>query len=182
MSVNVIEALIFASPSPIAVKRLTEISGLNQKEIEHRIKQLNESYEKENRTFRIRYVAGGYQFFTLPAMSPFIKKLFQKRSQPHLTQAALEVLAIIAIMQPVTKPVIDTIRHIDSRYLVVSLLEKGLITVKGRDKSPGKPFLYGTTFKFLQLFGLKDIDELPKAEELEQFFENSHNYAIDQDQ
>ncbi|MBN1754981.1 SMC-Scp complex subunit ScpB [bacterium] len=171
-----IEALIFASPEALSLEKLSEITGMKQGVIKDLVENLNESYEKEKRGFRIRFVAGGYQFFTIPSLSPYIKNLFQKRTQPQLTQASLEVLAVIAIMQPVTKPIVDVIRKIDSRHIIISLLEKGLVTIKGRENKPGRPFLYGTTFKFLQLFGLKDLNELPKADELEQFFEKT-NYG-----
>jgi len=168
---GIIEALIFSSPSPISAKRIASIAALeSEKDVDSIVDLLNTQYEKNGRAFRIRKIAGGYQFFSIVAYAPYIGEIFVDRSQPHLTRAMLEVLSIIAVKQPVTKPVIDSIRGADSGGSIHTLLEKGIVTVKGRQKSPGRPFMYATTRDFLKLFGISDINELPSEDELPEFF------------
>ncbi len=164
---SIIEALIFASPTPLSLKRLERITELSKKELERQIEGLNETYQANGRSFRIRYVADGYQFYAMPKYSEYISQLINYRPYSRLSRAALEVLSIVAINQPVTLPVIETIRDVSSRSSLNLLIENGLVTIKGRDKSPGKPFLYGTTQRFLKMFGLESVDEIPDKKELE---------------
>ncbi len=168
---GIVEALIFASPGPVGAKRLMNIASLESTDEADRIVEtLNETYEKNGRVFRIKRLAGGYQFFTLTGYAPFVGELFTVSGQPHLTHAMLEALSIIALRQPTTKPVVDKIRGADSSAPIHSLLEAGLITIKGRQKTPGRPFLYATTDEFLKMFGLDSIAELPKEDDLAELF------------
>ncbi len=169
---GIVEALIFASPRPIDIKTLVGISSLEGKdEAEKIVEELNRAYESEGRAFRIKAIAGGFQFFTLNSYAPYVAELFAERGKLRLTRAMLEVLSIIALKQPVTKPVIDRIRGADSSGSVHRLLEGGVITMKGRQKAPGRPFLYGTTEEFLKLFGLESVRDLPNEEDLRGLFE-----------
>lgn len=179
---GIIEALIFASPRPISAGEIIRISGINsKKEIESIVENLNGSYEENHRAFRIKKIAGGYQFFTINSYAPYISEIFQDRHKFRLTSAMLEVLSIVSVKQPVTKPVIDKIRNADSGAPIHSLLEAGLITVKGRQKSPGKPFIYGTTEEFLRIFGLESLNDIPDEEEIKQLFEEKAKEEIEKE-
>ncbi|OGC78378.1 MAG: SMC-Scp complex subunit ScpB [candidate division Zixibacteria bacterium RBG_16_50_21] len=165
---SVLEALLFASDSPLPADRLAEISGLPKpEEVGPAIDQLNQKYQDYGHSIRIREIAGGYQIYTLPEFSPWIEALFQKIKKQRLSKAALESLSIVAYRQPVTKIDIDQIRGVQSDAALKTLLERELITVTGRAHSVGRPLLYGTTDQFLIHFGLKDLSELPKLEEME---------------
>ncbi len=170
---GIIEALIFASPRPVTAKEIAKLGEFNSPaEVETIVEELNRFYEDSHRAFRIKKIAGGYQYFTINSYAPYVSELFREKTKFRLSRAMLEVLSIIAIKQPITKPVIDKIRGSESSASVNSLLEAGLITVKGRQKTPGKPFIYGTTEEFLKTFGLESIDEIPNEEEIKQLFED----------
>jgi len=169
---GIVEALIFASPKPISSKEIAKFGEIDSpKEVERIVEHLNETYEKNHRSFRIKAIAGGFQFFTINSYAPYVSELFRDKNKFRLSRAMLEVLSVIAVKQPITKPVIDKIRGADSGGTVHSLLEAGLITVKGRQKSPGKPFIYGTTNEFLKTFGLESLGDIPNEEEIQQLFE-----------
>ncbi len=179
---GIIEALIFASPRPISPGEIIRFSGIeSKKEIEKIVEDLNGIYEENHRAFRIKKIAGGYQFFTINSYAPYISEMFQDRHKFRLTRAMLEVLSIVSVKQPVTKPVIDKIRNADSGAPVHSLLEAGLITVKGRQKSPGKPFIYGTTEEFLRIFGLESLSDIPDEDEIKQLFEERAKEEIEKE-
>ncbi len=166
---KIIEAILFVSSEPISEKRLKEFLLISEKEIEEIISLLNEEYEKTNRVFRIRKIAKGYQLFTLPEYSDYLTKFYADKKKKRLSPTALEVLAIIAYHQPITKQEIEKIRGVDSTYILNILLEKKLIKIEGRAKKPGAPFLYGLTKEFLKYFGLNSFEDLPKKEEIENF-------------
>jgi len=177
---GIIEALIFASPRPISAKQLTRFADIESvTEVDKIIEDLNRIYENNGRSFRIKAIAGGYQFFTLNSYAPYVSELFRDKNQFRLTRAMLEVLSIITVKQPVTKPIVDRIRGADSGGSVHSLLEAGLITVKGRQKSPGKPFIYGTTEEFLKTFGLESLKDIPDEEEMKQLFEEKAREEVE---
>ncbi len=180
-SLSIVEALVFAAPGPITASRIAQIASVPPEEVDQIVDKLNELYENSGRAFRINRIAGGYQFFTITTYAPYVSELFVDKGQIHLTRAMLEVLSIVALKQPVTKPVIDKIRGADSSAPVRTLLENGLITIRRRQKSPGRPFLYGTTEEFLKLFGLERLEDLPKAEELAGFFDEK-GYSIPEDE
>jgi segregation and condensation protein B len=175
---EILEALFFASDEPLPVKQVLEIIQLlddgerprrvSEEIILETVRELNESYEKEGRSFRIVKVAGGYQFATLPRFATLLGKMVRERSKRKLSQASLESLAVIAYKQPVTKPELEAIRGVNADYVVRSLLERDLITIVGRAVSPGRPLLYGTTRHFLKHFGLNDLSELPKPREIDE--------------
>ncbi|TKJ43728.1 SMC-Scp complex subunit ScpB [candidate division TA06 bacterium B3_TA06] len=162
---QIIEALLFASPESVSSRRLANATNLAPSEVEACIQKLNRDYEGHGRSFQIRKLAGGWQMVTLPRFAPWIARLLQRKGRGRLSTAALETLAVIAHRQPINKPDIDQARGIESSYILSSLLERGIIRIKGRDKRAGHPYVYVTTPKFLEFFGLASLEELPDLEE-----------------
>ena len=161
--IHVIEALLFSSPRPLSLKRLSEITGELEYTLDCALGQLITAYA--SRGIIIRQVAGGYQMVTNPEVAPVIKKLRKVTHSGRLSQAALETLAIIAYKQPITRQEIEKIRGVKSHKIIPDLLHKRLI--KSTGKSPvGKFPLYATTPEFLQYFSLNSLEELPPLEEL----------------
>lgn len=164
----IVESLIFASEEPITLRKLTDIiEGADSAQIQEALLQLRVDYDAQGRSFQIEEIAGGYQLFTKPDYYEWIAKLRKKSGETKLSQAALETLAIIAYKQPILRANLESIRGVQSGQIIRLLMEKDLVRVVGRDESLGHPLLYGTTKKFLEYFGLKDIKDLPKIEELE---------------
>lgn len=168
----VIEALLFSSDEPLKSAKICEIiEGLKEKDVRDIIEELNQNYEETGRSFRVHFIADGYQLFTLTEYSPYVEKLFRNRQQSRLSLKALETLAIIAYKQPVTRPEIEEIRGVNVDGVLKTLLTRKLITVAGTAQAPGTPYLYQTTKKFLEYFGLKNIKDLPKLKELDEIVE-----------
>jgi len=164
----VVESLLFASDSPLPLSRLKAVlEELSEEEIKSIIQELNRRYQENGHSFAIREIAQGYQMYTLPEFSPYIDQLYTLRRAQRLTQAGLETLAIVTYRQPVVKSVVDHIRGVDSGGVLHTLLERKLVTILGREEGVGHPLIYGTTEEFLVYFGLKDLKDLPKIEELE---------------
>jgi segregation and condensation protein B len=163
---SVVEAVLFAGDEPLSMARLTDIVGTSAKHIRQHIKNLNDKYQANNNAFRIEEIAGGYQMLTLSSYNPWLKKLLRVRSDSKLTPASLETLAIIAYKQPVIRADIESIRGVAVGEIVRSLMYKGLVKIVGRAEVLGRPMLYGTTKKFLEVFGLNTLKDLPKIEEL----------------
>ena len=164
----VIESLLFASDTPLPLSRLKAVlEELSEEEIKSIIQELNQKYRENNHSFAIREIAEGYQMYTLPEFSPYIDQLYTLRRAQRLSQAGLETLAVIAYRQPVVKSVVDHVRGVDSGGVLHTLLERKLITILGREEGVGHPLIYGTTLDFLSYFGLKDLKDLPRIEELE---------------
>jgi len=169
---RIIEAVLFASDMPVEADKLMEIVG-GFSDVSEIINGLNREFEEEGRSFRIVEVAGGFQFETLPQYGLFIEKLYHTRARAKLSRASLETLAIVAYKQPISKAEIDALRGVDSDASIRTLQNRDLIEVKGRVDSVGKPLLYGTTVEFLRYFGLKDIKDLPGADELASMFDGT---------
>ncbi|HWB54601.1 MAG TPA: SMC-Scp complex subunit ScpB, partial [Tepidisphaeraceae bacterium] len=145
--------------------RLGELLELDStKPIRKAVKALNEQYEQSGRCFRIEQVAGGYQLLTLPDYADYLKKLYQREADAKLTKAALETLAIIAYKQPILRVDVEAIRGVACGETIRSLMEKHLVKITGRAEEPGRPILYGTTKRFLELFGLNSLKDLPQGE------------------
>lgn len=167
---GIIEALIFVSPKPVSLKEISEVlpdEGI--KEIRSAIEELSAEYKERGGGLLLVEVAGGYQLITRPEYDSYIRKLLTERREVRLSQAALETLAVIAYRQPISTPEISAIRGVDVSGPLKSLLAKKLIRIIGRKDAPGRPFLYGTTKEFLLRFGLRDLSELPRLEEFEEF-------------
>jgi segregation and condensation protein B len=167
---SVVEAILFASDEPLSAERLVAIAELNGgvKQVKKCIEMLNEQYRQSGRSFRIEEIAGGFQMMTLPDYNSWLKKLLRQRGDNKLTPAALETLAIIAYKQPVIRADVEGIRGVACGELIRSLMYKGFVKIVGKAEILGRPLLYGTTKKFLEVFGLNDLKDLPKAEELKQ--------------
>jgi segregation and condensation protein B len=163
----VLESLLFATQHPLTAGRLAELMELpTPTPIRKAIKALNAEYAESGRSFRVEQVAGGYQLLTLPEYGEYLRKLHQREADSKLTKAALETLAIIAYKQPTLRAEIESIRGVQCGETIRSLMEKHLVKIAGRAEEPGRPILYGTTKRFLELFGLNSLNELPKPEEL----------------
>ncbi|MBU0570978.1 MAG: SMC-Scp complex subunit ScpB [Candidatus Omnitrophica bacterium] len=169
---KVVEALLIVSGDGLRREVIMEvIKEAGAKEINECIALLNEEYDRDERAFTITELAGRYRIVTRPEYMPWIKDLYQTGPE-RLTGPSLETLAIVAYKQPVTKAEIEFVRGVNVGGVLKTLLEKGLITVKGRKDIVGKPLIYGTTEKFMEFFGLNTLDDLPmlkdfKEEDLE---------------
>ncbi|MBO8126700.1 MAG: SMC-Scp complex subunit ScpB [Firmicutes bacterium] len=161
----ILEAVIFAAPEPITLKECAGILGVGEQTAELLIQQLEDDYRAQKRGLTLRRVAGGFQIATRPEYSEYVKLIGRAPKTQQLSQAALECLAIVAYRQPITRVEIDEIRGVKSESPLQTLLERELITEVGRKDTVGRPVLFGTTKKFLEVFGLKDLDELPPLED-----------------
>lgn len=178
--INVIEALIFSSDEPLtemeiirAVKGIDgEESDILPDDIISSVIELNKKYEETSMPFKIMKVANGFLFATREEYAKYIGFLSSEKTKRRLSQAALETLAIIAYKQPITKPELETIRGVNSDYILSTLLEKKLITITGRTETIGRPLLYGTTDEFLKYFGLYNLSDLPKPREIEEIMQD----------
>lgn len=174
---NIVEALIFASDEEITAKEIKDLLdtfriSVSVKEIETSIDELNREYENNSNAFEIIKLAGGYIFATRKKYSHFLGKLTAETQKKKLSQSAIETLAIIAYKQPITRSEIEFVRGVNVDYIVNSLLERDLITIKGRADGPGRPILYGTTSSFLKVLGLNAIEDLPKLKEINDILKN----------
>ena len=161
---NIIESLLFVAGEPLSIDHINNILiQAGKKEIRNALFELSKEYEARKGGFYLREVAGGYQIRTRPEYREWINRLIQPKAL-RLSKAALETLAIIAYKQPVTRPMIEEVRGVNSDGVVRNLLSKGLIEEVGRAEGVGRPILYSTTTEFLNHFGLTSIKELPPFE------------------
>ncbi len=166
---STVEALVLASPEPLSAKKIAQVvRDLKPSQVSKTIENLNNRYTESGSSFRIRELAGGYQFYILPDFAGYVDELFTRRRKLRLTRAALETAAIIAYKQPVTKYEIELIRGVSSDGVINNLLEKKMVSISGRAETPGKPLQYSTDDEFLKFFGLGTIDDLPKMAEIEE--------------
>ncbi|MCL6494980.1 MAG: SMC-Scp complex subunit ScpB [Ignavibacterium sp.] len=177
---NIIEALIFSSDEPLTnaeiIKAIKGIDGedseISSADINSAVDSLNQEYETSGRAVKIVKIAGGYLFATREEYAKYIGYLSSEKSKRRLSQAALETLAIIAYKQPITKPELESIRGVNSDYILATLLDKKLITISGRAETIGRPLLYTTTDEFLKYFGLNSLSDLPKPREIEEIMQD----------
>jgi len=162
----IVEALIFASPEPVTLKTLVKLLDTEPKEdIQAALDALKQDYERPG-GLQLVEVAGGYQIVTRPELHEWVRRLFHERTTQKLSVASLETLAVIAYKQPVTAPEIAEIRGVNTAGVVATLIERKLVKIVGRKQVVGRPFLYGTTREFLERFGLNDLSDLPKVEDM----------------
>ena len=159
--VSALEAVLFASGDPISIDRLSQVFEKTPEEVEKRIKELEIKLEKNKSGFTVVRLENTYQLVTREEYAPYIKKAFDIKRRTPLSPASLEVLAVIAYNQPVTRAFIEQVRGVDCSGVVSTLVEKGLIEERGRLELPGRPLLYGTTKTFLRSFSLNDLSDLP---------------------
>lgn len=165
----IIEALLFASSDPLSEREIKNcLPDVPLSEIKGALTELQDDYRNMNRSFSVEEVAEGFHMRTKSFYAPYILKMLRD-SPARLSRAALETLAIIAYKQPVIRQEIERIRGVDAGGVVRALLEKNLIRIMGRKAIPGRPLIYGTTRKFLEVFDLKDLDSLPKLKEISDF-------------
>lgn len=162
-----IESILFASGEPIERKKLAEVLEIEPERVDMIVDELRESYKNENRGFEILTLDNTYQMCSSSYYGEITKKALDHRRNTPLSNAALEILSIVAYNQPVTKAYVEQIRGVDCFYGINALVEKGLIEEKGRMDAPGRPWLYGTTSDFLRCFGLQSLDQLPELPRLE---------------
>ncbi|MDB5297809.1 MAG: scpB [Phycisphaerales bacterium] len=161
-----LEALLLTTHHPLTPARLVELLGAGTaRSVRRAVDWLNALYERTGRSFRVEQVAGGYQILTLPEHADALRRLHQREVDAKLTKAALETLAIVAYKQPVLRADVEAIRGVACGEAIRGLMEKHLVKIAGRAEEPGRPILYGTTKRFLELFGLNDLRDLPKPEE-----------------
>lgn len=162
----IIEALIFASPEPLTVKTVVRLlDGETPEDVAAAIEMLKQDYERPG-GLRVVEVAGGYQIVTRPELHEWVRRLFHERTTQKLSVASLETLAVIAYKQPITAPEVAEIRGVNAAGVIATLIERKLVKIVGRKQVVGRPFLYGTTREFLDRFGLNDLADLPKVEDL----------------
>ena len=166
--IRIVEALILASPEPISAARIGRITPeCNAALTRDLIRELNEMYEKQDRSFEIWEIAGGYQVRTRAEFSGYLQQLHKQRPL-RLSRAALETLSIVAYKQPATRAEVEQVRGVDAGPVLKSLMERQLVRMAGHREVPGRPMLYGTTRRFLEIFGLDSLKELPVLRELDE--------------
>jgi segregation and condensation protein B len=164
---KIVEALVLASREPIAASRIAEIvPGCTPSDVKGLLKELELDYERDDRAFEIWEVAGGYQIRTRAAFAGYVRQLQRERSF-RLSRAALETLAVVAYKQPVTRAEIENIRGVDVGAVVRSLVERKLVRIAGHREVPGRPLLYATSKRFLEVFGFSRLEDLPTLREID---------------
>ena len=165
---SIVESLLFVADGPLTIQRLTEvIDGVEKNEIRSILEDMNDEWAARRGGIRLVEVAGGYQLRTAKANADWVKKFLGGRPA-RMGRATLETLAIVAYRQPITKAEIEAIRGVDVDGVITTLLERSLVRAVARKDVPGRPFLYGTTQEFLELFNLKDLTHLPTLKEMEE--------------
>jgi segregation and condensation protein B len=165
---SVIESLLFVADGPQTLQRFGEVlDGVDKQTLQDAVNELQSELDGQNRGVQLVEVAGGYQLRTAKANADWVKKFLGGRPA-RMGKATLETLAIVAYRQPITRAEIEAIRGVDVDGVIATLLERNLIRAVARKDVPGRPFLYGTTGEFLQLFNLKDLTHLPTLKEMEE--------------
>jgi segregation and condensation protein B len=163
--IDVAEALLFASETPVEADRIQEVLRLDSAgEARELVRELVARLDARGSALQVIEVGGGYRLVTRPEVAPWLVKLARSRTRSRLSRSALETLAIVAYRQPVSRPDIDAVRGVNSEAVLDNLLDRRMIRIAGRKDSPGRPFLYETTRDFLVAFGLRDLADLPKVE------------------
>ena len=176
-----IESILYAAGYPVKYSKLSEVLGLETKDVKTMVEHMAVQFNKEDspRGINLLMFEETCQFCTKEQYAPYIREALGIRRGGNLSASSLEVLAVVAYNQPVTRAYIDTVRGVDSSYAVNSLIDKGLIESCGRLDAPGRPMIYATTEKFLRVFGINALEDLPKTESLEDI---APNEAVDRDQ
>jgi segregation and condensation protein B len=163
--IDILEALLFASDTPVELVTVREVLELPSPDAARDlVDALGARLRAEGRALQLIEVGGGFRLVTRPEVAPWLVKLARARTRQRLSRPALETLAIIAYRQPVSRPEVDAVRGVNSEGVLDNLLERRLVRIAGRKDSPGRPFLYETTRDFLVAFGLRDLADLPKPE------------------
>ena len=163
-SMTALEAILFAAAAPVPYGRLSETLGLKSEVIQEMCRTLSNDYERRGAGIRMQFMNAQVQLTTAPEVSSAVETFLGLEATQKLSRAALETLTIIAYRQPVSRPAVDSIRGVNSEYIIRGLLSRGLIEEVGRAETTGRPILYGTTQDFLLYFGLSSINDLPPFE------------------
>lgn len=164
---RIVEAILFATDSPLPGAKIASIIGVGDgRDVRKHVESLNAEYAERGNAFRIERIAGGYRMMTLPDYNTWLTKLLRTRQEAKLTPASLETLAIIAYKQPCTRAEVEAVRGVAAGDGINRLREMNLVKIVGRAEDLGRPLLYGTTRRFLEVFGLPSLDDLPKVEAL----------------
>jgi segregation and condensation protein B len=163
-SLALLEAVLLIADEPLPVRKLAQVTGLS--DTRRLLNRLQELYDRDGSAFELEELAGGFQLMTRPEYHRWLTTLKRSQQELRLTNASRETLAIVAYRQPIVRADIESIRGVHCGETLRLLMEKGLVKIVGRDPSLGRPVLYGTTKRFLQVFGLKSLKELPNAENL----------------
>jgi len=163
---SAVEALLFSSDQPLPLSLLAEALDAPPERVSEALEELGADYKAREAGVELREMAGGWIVTTPAEQHEWVARMLRGKRKMRLSRAALETLAIIAYKQPVTKSEIEAIRGVDSSGTLATLLERSLVTIKGRSTVVGRPLLYGSTGDFLNYFGLKDLTDLPRPEEL----------------
>ncbi|MBN1464802.1 SMC-Scp complex subunit ScpB [candidate division KSB1 bacterium] len=175
--VRIVEALVFASETPLSVNQMHAIlKDVEPSEIEAALTQL--AAELQERAIYLKRVGGGYRFSTRADYADWISEMFQEKAKSRMSRAALESLAIVAFKQPISRVEVSAIRGVNSDGVMKKLLDFRLITISGRDSGPGRPLLFKTTQEFLNYFGINDISELPRPKEIEELLAEGEGAEI----
>ena len=172
---QIIESLLFASSEPLTQTLLSKVFDSPSPSLKESIKRLNEFYSLNDRPYKVKAIAGGFQIVTNSEFDTWISRLLGKSNKLILSAAALDTLAIIAYKQPIGKYDIEAIRGVDSSGVVKTLLSRNLIMIKGRGEGPGRPLLYSTTKLFLEKFGIDSLTDMPKLKEVKELIESDPN-------
>ncbi len=174
----IIEALLFSSDKPLTVKDIHDcLPDADKAEIKNSLTILQHDYDTLERSFILKEVAGGFQFRSRPEYGSYILRMFQKTPN-RLSRATIETLAIIAYKQPIIKSEIERLRGVDVGGILKTLMEKDLVKIMGRKDLPGRPLIYGTTKRFLEVFDLKDLSSLPKLKEIKDFASDQYEPTV----
>ena len=173
-----IEAILFAAGYPVPYQKLADVTGLSTREVKRFAERIAKHYENENRGIMMLCFKDTCQFCTKEQYGTYIREALGIRRGGNLSNSSMEVLAIVAYNQPVTRAFIDAIRGVDSNYAVNSLIDKELIAPSGRLDAPGRPVLYSTTDKFLRVFGFQSLSDLPETEAMLPDVTNSEQLSI----
>jgi segregation and condensation protein B len=165
---QIVEALLFAADAPLTAAKLAELAGVGSaRQVEELVDELNAKYELAGQSFQVECIARGFQLMTRSAFQPWLARLDKHRAQSRLSSAALEALAIVAYKQPIIRADVEAIRGVACGEVLSRLREMGLVKIVGRAEIVGRPILYGTTKKFLDAFGLADLEDLPPMDSLQ---------------
>ena len=160
-----LEALLFLARQPLGSRRLAELAGLaDGTKARTLVRELNKFYDTEGSAFRVEEVAGGFQLMSRPKFASWLRRLHSTPVEVRLSAPAMETLAVVAYRQPVLRAEIEAVRGVQCGEILRQLIERDLVRIAGRSEELGRPFLYGTTRRFLEVFGLRHLDELPRAE------------------
>lgn len=169
---SIVEVLLFATSDPLTQAKLNACLQDDSTDLDEIIRELNEEYEKSEKGIYIGKIAGGYQILSKPEYHLYIQRLYNKIKKLHLSHAATEALTVIAYRQPVSRAELENIRGVNCDSVVRTLMEKELVTIKGREDGMGRAILYGTTLTFLEAFGLNSITDLPQLKEIKELVES----------